>query len=92
MQIFSRLIKAGSLLVFVASLQNQAVHAQNNSIKMKNPLLQKSTLQYQAPPFNLIKDEHFKPAFEYCLKIHDQEIEKLHAIWPNQLSKIRYWH
>jgi peptidyl-dipeptidase Dcp len=44
---------------------------------MTNPLLQKSTLQYQAPPFDLIKDEHFKPAFEYGLKIHDQEIEKI---------------
>jgi peptidyl-dipeptidase Dcp len=44
---------------------------------MTNPLLQKSTLQYQAPPFNLIKDEHFKPAFVYSLKVHDQEIEKI---------------
>nr|WP_235889594.1 M3 family metallopeptidase [Flavobacterium restrictum] len=44
---------------------------------MTNPLLQKSTLQYQAPPFNTIKDEHFKPAFEYGLKIHDQEIQKM---------------
>jgi peptidyl-dipeptidase Dcp len=43
------------------------LHAQNNSVKMTNPLLQKSTLQYQAPPFNLIKDKDFKPAFEYGL-------------------------
>jgi peptidyl-dipeptidase Dcp len=42
------------------------LHAQNNSVKMTNPLLQKSTLQYQAPP-NLIKDKDFKPAFEYGL-------------------------
>jgi peptidyl-dipeptidase Dcp len=39
--------------------------------------LQKSTLQYQAPPFNLIKDEHFKPAFDFALKVHDKEIEKI---------------
>lgn len=44
---------------------------------MTNPLLQKSTLQYQAPPFNLIKDEHFKPAFDFALKVHDKEIEKI---------------
>ena len=25
----------------------------------------------------MIKDEHFKPAFEYGLKIHDQEIETI---------------
>jgi peptidyl-dipeptidase Dcp len=52
------------------------VMSQNVDVK-NNPLLQKSTLQYQAPPFNLIKDEHFKPAFEYGLKIHDQEIDAI---------------
>jgi peptidyl-dipeptidase Dcp len=41
---------------------------------MNNPLLQKSTLQYQAPAFNLIKDEHYKPAFEYGLKSHNGEV------------------
>jgi peptidyl-dipeptidase Dcp len=48
-----------------------------DSIKRSNPLLQKSTLQYQAPRFDLIKDEHFKPAFDYALKVHDEEIEKI---------------
>jgi peptidyl-dipeptidase Dcp len=77
MQILSKIIKTGSLLVFAASLQTQSLHAQNTSVKMKNPLFQKSTLQYQAPPFNLIKDEHFKPAFENGLKVHDKEIAKI---------------
>jgi peptidyl-dipeptidase Dcp len=76
MQKIPQIIVASSVL-FVASLQTNAIYAQLNSIKMTNPLLQKSALQYQAPPFNLIKDEHFKPAFEYGLKIHDQEIEKI---------------
>nr|WP_281635710.1 M3 family metallopeptidase [Flavobacterium marginilacus] len=44
---------------------------------MKNPLLQKSTLQYQAPDFSKIKDEDFKPAFDYGLKINVQEIETI---------------
>ncbi len=43
----------------------------------KNPLLQKSTLQYQAPKFDIIKDEHFKPAFDYALKEHDAEIDAI---------------
>jgi peptidyl-dipeptidase Dcp len=51
--------------------------AQTSDVKMTNPLLQKSTFQYQAPRFDLIKDEHFKPAFEYGLKTHDTEIEKI---------------
>lgn len=51
----------------------------NNSSIMSNPLMHKSSLQYQAPPFDLIKDEHFKPAFDEGLKIHDAEIEKIAA-------------
>ena len=69
-------IMAATVLL-AASIPSQTLYAQNKSIAMTNPLLQKSTLQYQAPPFNLIKDEHFKPAFEYSLKVHDQEIEKI---------------
>lgn len=42
-----------------------------------NPLLQKSDLQYQAPRFDLIKDFHFKPAFDYALFMHDKEIEDI---------------
>ncbi len=76
MRIFSKIIVASSLFL-AASFQTETLYAQNKSVKMTNPLLQKSTLQYQAPTFDLIKDEHFKPAFEYGLKIHDQEIEKI---------------
>ena len=42
-----------------------------------NPFMKKSTLQYQAPEFNKIKDEHFKPAFDYGLKQNLTEIEKI---------------
>lgn len=43
----------------------------------KNPLLRKSTLQYQAPEFDKIKDEHFKPAFDFGLKEQLQEIDAI---------------
>jgi peptidyl-dipeptidase Dcp len=76
MRIFSKLLIINSLC-FVFSLQAQTINAQNNVIKMKNPLLQKSTLQYQAPDFSIIKDEHFKPAFDYGLKVHVQEVEAI---------------
>ncbi|WP_439479580.1 M3 family metallopeptidase [Chryseobacterium aquaticum] len=39
-----------------------------------NPFMKKSKLQYEAPEFDKIKDEHFKPAFEFGLKQHDTEI------------------
>ena len=42
-----------------------------------NPFMKKSSLQYQAPEFNKIKDEHFKPAFDYGIKVQLAEIEKI---------------
>jgi peptidyl-dipeptidase Dcp len=38
---------------------------------LNNPFMKKSTLQYQAPEFDKIKDEHFAPAFDYGLKVND---------------------
>lgn len=42
-----------------------------------NPFMKKSRLQYEAPEFDKIKDEHFKPAFDFGLKQHDAEIIKI---------------
>ena len=42
-----------------------------------NPLFNKSSLPYEAPPFDLIKNEHFKPAFVEGLKINEAEIKQI---------------
>lgn len=42
-----------------------------------NPLMKKSSLQYQAPEFDKIKDEHFKQALDYGLKVQQVEIQKI---------------
>lgn len=42
-----------------------------------NPFMKKSALQYEAPEFDKIKDEHFKPAFDYGLAQNIAEIEKI---------------
>ena len=42
-----------------------------------NPFMKKSTLQYQAPEFNKIKDSHFKPAFQYGIKVQLTEIDQI---------------
>jgi len=42
-----------------------------------NPFLRKSPLQYQAPEFDKIKDNHFKPAFDYGLKEQLANIDKI---------------
>ncbi|HTN16612.1 MAG TPA: M3 family metallopeptidase [Chitinophagaceae bacterium] len=66
-----------SISLLSACAGNNAGQKKEQSGKPDNPLLQKSTLQYQAPRFDLIKDEHFKPAFDYALKEHDKEIEQI---------------
>ncbi|MDO4763573.1 MAG: M3 family metallopeptidase [Flavobacteriaceae bacterium] len=40
-----------------------------------NPFFKESPLQYKTIEFDKIRTEHFKPAFEYGLKIHEMEIE-----------------
>lgn len=40
---------------------------------MTNPLLTPSTLPYQLPPFAEIKVEHYRPAFDEALALHDAE-------------------
>jgi peptidyl-dipeptidase Dcp len=32
---------------------------------------------YETPPFDLIKDEHYLPAFEYALKVDKEEIRRI---------------
>lgn len=39
-----------------------------------NPFFASSTLPYQAPPFDLIKDAHYRPAFDAALARKRQEI------------------
>jgi peptidyl-dipeptidase Dcp len=42
-----------------------------------NPLLVESALPFGAPPFDQIKEEHFAPAFEEAMKVHNREIEAI---------------
>ena len=42
-----------------------------------NPLLTESTLPYQLPPFDKIKDEHFQPALEQGIAEEEKEAEAI---------------
>lgn len=42
-----------------------------------NPLLTESTLPYQLPPFDKIKDEHFQPALEQGIMEEGKEAEEI---------------
>ncbi|MGL4612904.1 MAG: M3 family metallopeptidase [Shewanella sp.] len=62
----------GGLAMSGCSYNTSAPNAVTTQIS--NPLLAPSTLQYQAPNFSLIKDEHFKPALEQGITENYQEI------------------
>ncbi|MGL4713191.1 MAG: M3 family metallopeptidase, partial [Shewanella sp.] len=62
----------GGFAITACSNNTHTPHAV--SAQISNPLLQASTLQYQVPNFNLIKDEHFKPALEQGIAENLQEI------------------
>ena len=59
-----------------AEAQSTEIPAPDASLAT-NPFIKKSSLQYQAPEFDKIKDEHFKPAFDYGMKVQLAEIEKI---------------
>lgn len=43
----------------------------------ENPLLVKSNLKYEAPPFDKIENRHFLPAFEEALLIARERVDKI---------------
>lgn len=49
----------------------------SDTIAQTNPFFEPSTLQYQAPDFSVIKDEHFLPAFEEGMAQQMTEIEAI---------------
>jgi len=51
----------------------------NNEQKTEttNPLLLTYDTPFNVPPFDKVKDEHFKPAFEEALKQHKMEIDSI---------------
>lgn len=54
-----------------SSMQKPSISAEDN------PFMHKSPLQYQAPEFDKIKDEHYEPVFEFGLKMHLFEIDEI---------------
>ncbi|HLT86383.1 MAG TPA: M3 family metallopeptidase [Sphingobacterium sp.] len=47
----------------------------DNTQNENNPLLSTYDTPFQVPPFDKIKDEHFRPAFKAALEQHNQEID-----------------
>ncbi len=65
------------LTIVSMSILSMVTKAQEIKMPYDNPLMRKSDLQYQAPIFDKIKDEHFKPAFEVGMQLQNKDLERL---------------
>lgn len=61
------------LIMSACKKQEEVKEAVNN----ENPFFTEWTTPFGVPPFNLIKLEHYKPAFDEGLKQHQAEIEAI---------------
>ena len=66
--------------IFLAISVLAAACATHTAVRpANNPFFAASTLQYQAPPFDLIRDEHYLPAFEEGMRQQRAEIDAIAA-------------
>ncbi len=65
------------LFIMACSDREPAEPAVTESVEMTNPFFAESTLPYGMPPFDLIENEHFVPAFERGMAEHTAEIEAI---------------
>lgn len=63
------------LLTLIFSCKNKDMNKAATS--SSNPLLNEFSTPYGVPPFDLIKDEHYKPAFEAAMTKHKAEIDSI---------------
>ncbi|ACJ30165.1 Peptidyl-dipeptidase Dcp [Shewanella piezotolerans WP3] len=70
------LIAAAITATFALSACSTTSQESNQAtmVQSQNPFMQASTLQYQAPDFTLIKDEHFAPALNQGIAEHAKEV------------------
>jgi peptidyl-dipeptidase Dcp len=68
-----------AMLAIFSACENSSkkVTADNASPSPSNPFFKESTLPYQVPDFDQIKDSDFKPAIDEGMKIHLTEINKI---------------
>jgi len=71
---------ATSLLLFTITFSCKNNDMNQNTATADNPLLSSFSTPYGVPPFDLIRDEHYKPAFEAAMAIHKSEIDSIASI------------
>lgn len=65
------------LILAAASLGLLSAHTNRDKTMEKNPLLEKFDTPFGTPPFDKIRDEHFKPAFEAALREARAETDRI---------------
>src|SRR5436190_6357304 len=78
--LFTLLFALGCIIVPICAAEKPAATSPSSSKKVttsatSNPFLVESTLPYQLPPFDKIKDEHFQPALEKGITEEEKEAE-----------------
>ncbi len=68
-----------ALLFILTIAMTLSCHRENRPgvIGEDNPLLAAYDTPYEVPPFDLIKDEHFRPAIREAIHIHDAEVNTI---------------
>ncbi|WP_291135069.1 M3 family metallopeptidase [Flavobacterium sp. UBA7663] len=70
-------MKIKTLLLFSALTGAVSMHSQDKNKTIMNPFFETYTTPYQVPPFDLIKNEHFKPAILDGIKKQEAEINSI---------------
>src|SRR5690606_17641506 len=69
-----RRLAAAVLMTAIATTMN--AHA---DLPKDNPFASPSTLPYQLPPLDRIRDEHYVPALEFAMAEHRAQVERIAA-------------
>ena len=67
-------MKKLSLLLITLIIMTTSCSIKKGQKEETNPLLMEFNTPFNVPPFDLIKNEHFKPAFDTAFKRHEVEI------------------
>lgn len=65
------------IVLIIVVMGNSCKQKDNQGNLDQNPLLQNWDTPFGVPPFDLIKIEHYEPAFEFAMKEQKENIEKI---------------
>ncbi len=65
------------VIIVLIAMAVTACKTNKKETEMANPLLEKFDTPFEVPPFQDIQKEHFVPAVETAIEMHNEEIEKI---------------